>query len=394
MHFQLKHILSCATLVMFSTVVANNTLTSVEQQQVSIITPGLFASTNAFSINFEIMRPNEWSFPLPVGKAKILSDYRMEISTKEGDNVKAMFDGVVRLSRSTPGYGNVIVIRHDNGLETVYGHNAQNLVDVGTKVKAGQTIAIVGSDGGRTYCQFEVMINGGRINPEMIFDVSRHRLIRQTIVCQKDGGRIQLSVEDNKDKSGKGSKSIASSEEQSNGGINYQDDSSFKNQFTMNLANLSPNEWSYPLPGSHVISPYGGKRGHSGVDIKTKPNDNILAAFDGVVTLSGIHYGYGNCVIIRHDNGLETLYSHNSKNFVKVGDKVKAGQVIALTGRTGRATTEHCHFETRINGRTFDPDLIFDCRNNVIKTDLVTFTKQSGGGVIIRAQKNYLAKGK
>ena len=338
------------------------------------------------------MRSNEWSFPLPVGKAKILNDYRMEISTKEGDNVKAMFDGVVRLSRTTQGYGNVIVIRHDNGLETVYGHNAQNLVEVGTKVKAGQTIAIVGSDGGRTYCQFEVMINGGRINPEMIFDVNRHKLIRQTIVCQKDGTRVQLSVEDNKEKIDKGGEGMISSDGSSDG--KNQSELSFKNQFTINLANLSPDEWSYPLPGSHVISPYGGKRGHSGVDIKTKPNDNILAAFDGVVTLSGVHYGYGNCIILRHENGLETLYSHNSKNLVKVGDKVKAGQIIALTGRTGRATTEHCHFETRINGKIFDPDLIFDCRNNVIKTDLVTFTKQSGGGITIRAQKNYIAKGK
>ncbi len=392
MYFQLKHILICATFVVTSTVVAKNTFTSAEQQQVSIITPGLFANSSAFSINFEIMRSNEWSFPLPVGKAKILNDYRMEISTKEGDNVKAMFDGVVRLSRTTSGYGNVIVIRHDNGLETVYGHNAQNLVEVGAKVKAGQTIAIVGSDGGRTYCQFEVMINGGRINPEMIFDVNRHKLIRQTIICQKDGTRVQLSVEDNKEKIDKEGKGMISSEVSSR--EKNQSELSFKNQFTINLANLSPAEWSYPLPGSHVISPYGGKRGHSGVDIKTKPNDNILAAFDGVVTLSGVHYGYGNCVIIRHENGLETLYSHNSKNLVKVGDKVKAGQVIALTGRTGRATTEHCHFETRINGKIFDPDLIFDCHHNVIKTDLVTFTKQSSGGVTIRAQKNYIAKGK
>ena len=108
MNFQLKHILLCATFVVTSTVVAKNTFTPAEQQQVSISTPGLFLNSNAFSINFEIMRSNEWSFPLPVGKAKILSDYRLEISTKEGDNVKAMFDGVVRLSRTTPGYGTFI----------------------------------------------------------------------------------------------------------------------------------------------------------------------------------------------------------------------------------------------------------------------------------------------
>lgn len=77
-----------------------------------------------------------------------------------------------------------------------------------------------------------------------------------------------------------------------------------------------------------MISPYGGKRRHSGVDLKTKANDEIVAAFDGEVVASGPYYGYGNCIRIKHAYGLETLYSHQSKNFVKKGDKVKAGQVI------------------------------------------------------------------
>jgi murein DD-endopeptidase MepM/ murein hydrolase activator NlpD len=397
MIFKLKHILVCATFTVTVIVSAKNTFSSAEQQQVSIATPGLFANTNAFSIDLEILRSNEWSFPLPVGKARVVGDYSMEIETQKGDNVKAMFDGVVRLSRSTSGYDNVIVVRHDNGLETVYGHNAQNLVQVGDKVKAGQTIAIVGGDGGRTYCVFEMMVNGGRVNPEMIFDVKRHKLIKQTIICQRDGSRVKLCIKRDNGKMDDGNDATKDKREMAK-----TDRKSIKNadafgddhQFTINLSNYNPEEWSYPLRGSHVISPYGGMRNHCGVDIKTKPNDNILAAFDGVVVLSGMNFGYGNCIIIRHANGLETLYGHNSKNLVKIGDNVKAGQVIALTGRTGHATTEHLHFETRVNGRTFNPSLIFDHVNKSLKTDLVTFTKRSNGSVTVKGEKNYMAKGK
>ena len=64
---------------------------------------------------------------------------------------------------------------------------------------------------------------------------------------------------------------------------------------------------------------------------------------------------------------METLYSHNSKNLVEVGEWVKAGQPIALTGRTGRATTEHLHFEVRINGKTYDPARFFDHKNRCLK---------------------------
>ena len=129
------------------------------------------------------------------------------------------------------------------------------------------------------------------------------------------------------------------------------------------------------------------------MDIKTKPNDDIFAAFDGVVVMSQVYYAYGNYIKIKHDNGLETIYSHNSKNLVKVGDRVKAGQKIALTGRTGRATTEHLHFECRINGQPFDPALIFNHSNHAINMGELTFTK-SGSSVSIRSNKNYMAKGR
>ena len=147
---------------------------------------------------------------------------------------------------------------------------------------------------------------------------------------------------------------------------------------------MEKERWAYPLPGAKVISPYGGKRRHAGVDLKTKANDEIVAAFDGVVTRSSSYYGYGNCIIIKHANGLETLYSHQSKNFVKVGDKVKAGQVIGLTGRTGRATTEHLHFETHFKGRRFNPNLIFDHTANKLQQSTITLTKNGG----ITSKKN------
>lgn len=136
--------------------------------------------------------------------------------------------------------------------------------------------------------------------------------------------------------------------------------------------------WCYPLPGAKVISPFGGARKrHTGVDIKTKPNDEIRAAFDGEVVFSKRYSGYGNLIRIMHANGLETYYSHNSKNLVKVGDRVKAGQIIALTGQTGRATTPHLHFETRLNGKAVDPSRYFDHVNHTIR--MSAFTKTADG---------------
>lgn len=148
------------------------------------------------------------------------------------------------------------------------------------------------------------------------------------------------------------------------------------NSFQLNLSEVKKTgQWAYPLPCAKVISPYGGRRGHGGVDLKTKPNDKIVAAFDGVVTLSGPHYGYGNCIKIKHKYGFETLYSHQSKNFVKVGQKVKAGEVIGLTGRTGRATTAHLHFEITYRGRRYNPNILFDHAKRSLQDVTLTLTK-------------------
>lgn len=150
--------------------------------------------------------------------------------------------------------------------------------------------------------------------------------------------------------------------------------------FAIHLDSLADNEYAFPLPGAKVISPYGSRRGHSGVDLKTCANDTILAAFSGVVRMAKPYSAYGNVIVVRHPSGLETIYSHNVRNLVKSGDYVIAGQPIALTGRTGRASTEHLHFETRINGQHFNPNLIFNLKDRTLRKIPVRCTK-SGKGI-------------
>ena len=369
---------------------AKNEFTAAEQQQVSIATPGLFAQSQAFNVDFEIFRAKEYSFPLPVGKASLINGNSvMRISTAKGDAVKAMFDGYVRLSRKTESMGNVIVIRHDNGLETVYANNAENLVKVGQSIDAGQTIAIVGTREGETYCDFSIMVNGARINPETIIELKSHKLRRQTVQFRKEGNHIDIKVIGGKDssvsKNDRNNKETNKKSGSSRGDHamtldpdEVNDPFTITNTFRLDLEKIEEKAWAYPLPDARVISPYGGARRHSGVDLKTKPNDEIYAAFDGVVVASGPYYGYGNCIRIKHAYGLETLYSHQSKNMVKKGDKVKAGQVIGLTGRTGRATTEHLHFEVSFGGKRLDPAIIFDHSNHKLKAATLHLTKGKG----------------
>ena len=372
---------------------AKNEFTAAEQQQVSIATPGLFAQSQAFNVDFEIFRAKEYSFPLPVGKASLTNGNSvMRIETSKGDAVKAMFEGYVRLSRKTESMGNVIVIRHDNGLETVYANNAENLMKVGQHVDAGQTIAIVGTKEGETYCDFSIMVNGARINPETIIELKSHKLRRQTVQFRKIGSRINITVIGGKDSSvSKNDKNDRNDKETNKKSGSSRSDHAMTldpdevydpftitNTFLLDLEKIEEKAWAYPLPDARVISPYGGARRHSGVDLKTKPNDEIYAAFDGEVVASGPYYGYGNCIRIKHAYGLETLYSHQSKNMVKKGDKVKAGQVIGFTDRTGRATTEHLHFEVSFGGKRLDPAIIFDHSNHKLKAATLHLTKGKG----------------
>ena len=114
---------------------------------------------------------------------------------------------------------------------------------------------------------------------------------------------------------------------------------------------------------TYVCSPYGMRSGrmHTGMDVKQNLGDSIVAVWDGVVRMaSKSYYAYGGTIVIRHANGLETLYSHLSALDVVENQVVKAGDLIGRAGRTGRATTEHLHFETRFLYEHFDPRTIID----------------------------------
>lgn len=169
--------------------------------------------------------------------------------------------------------------------------------------------------------------------------------------------------------------------------VNVSDPTLFKNSNVIHICpdDLLKNGFCFPLPhNSHLISDWGRDgTSHSGVDIKSFPNDTVRCAFNGTVRMASNFGGYGNVIVVRHDCGLETVYSHNSKNLVKSGDQVKAGQPIALEGRTGRATTEHVHFETRINGQAFNPNWLFDIDNHCLRNNCLE-VKKNGDGVTIK----------
>lgn len=128
--------------------------------------------------------------------------------------------------------------------------------------------------------------------------------------------------------------------------------------------------YHYPYIG-RITSRYGPRRGraHQGLDIGLKTGDPIYATFNGKVRLSKAAGDYGNLVIIRHNNGLETYYAHLSQRDVEVGDWVVAGQQIGLGGSTGRSTGPHLHYEVRYKGQSFDPERLIDFSNGNLRRD-------------------------
>ena len=136
-----------------------------------------------------------------------------------------------------------------------------------------------------------------------------------------------------------------------------------------------------PTPSTRITSPFGPRwrRMHNGLDLKVNIGDTIVAAFDGKVRI--VKYerrGYGKYVVIRHDNGLETVYGHLSKQLVEENQLAKAGEVIGLGGNTGRSTGSHLHFETRFLGIAINPIYMFDFPKQDIVADTYTFRKAKG----------------
>ena len=129
--------------------------------------------------------------------------------------------------------------------------------------------------------------------------------------------------------------------------------------------------YHYPHKG-RVTSKYGPRRRgiHQGTDIDLETGDPIYATFDGRVRIcTYVRGGYGNLVVIRHDNGLETFYGHLSEISVKPNEWVTAGQVIGKGGNTGRSTGSHLHYEMRYKGQTFDPSRLIDFETGTLRRE-------------------------
>ena len=142
--------------------------------------------------------------------------------------------------------------------------------------------------------------------------------------------------------------------------VNRADRSSVGSGIQFQLAHVDC-DFHYPAAGM-MTSPFGPRWGrmHYGLDIDLEVGDNVFAAFEGMVRISQYHSSYGNVVVVRHNNGLETLYAHLSQRKVIPGDHVEAGDIIGFGGNTGRSYGAHLHFEFRYKGQAFDPLLVLN----------------------------------
>ncbi len=146
-------------------------------------------------------------------------------------------------------------------------------------------------------------------------------------------------------------------------GINPKE---FEDVVNLKLYDISEGRnWASPLEKTRITSHFGWRwrRWHKGTDIDLETGDPVYAAFDGIVRISGSHSGFGRTVMVRHYNGLETLYGHLSKVNFEPNTIVKAGDEIGKGGNTGRSSGSHLHYEVRYEGNPFDPENIYDFKS-------------------------------
>lgn len=130
-----------------------------------------------------------------------------------------------------------------------------------------------------------------------------------------------------------------------------------------------------PISGK-ITSPYGPRRRnfHCGIDIDLETGDTVRSAFEGIVRVARTTKGYGNVVVVRHNNGLETLYGHLDRINVQVGEAVTSGSVLGLGGNTGRSTGSHLHFEVRFKGKPINPEALISFTGNKLLLEELTIS--------------------
>jgi murein DD-endopeptidase MepM/ murein hydrolase activator NlpD len=152
------------------------------------------------------------------------------------------------------------------------------------------------------------------------------------------------------------------------------DAKSFSDTVSLLLYEKPHEHWSPPLDHMYVTSDFGFRtpRWHYGTDIRLNIGDSVRSVFDGIVRIrKNDPSGYGYYLVVRHKNGLETLYGHLSAQLVEVGTEVRAGEVIGLGGNTGRSSGPHLHFETRYLGSALNPSEIYDFGKNSLRSESI-----------------------
>ena len=165
-----------------------------------------------------------------------------------------------------------------------------------------------------------------------------------------------------------------------NEGISYPK-VDFSNKTDTTILVLIDNKTSFyihPKKG-RINSEFGFRRRrfHYGIDVDLETGDSVKCAFDGMVRVSKYHRGYGNVIVVRHFNGLETVYAHLSVARAKENQLVRAGDLLGYGGSTGRSTGAHLHFEVRYLGTPMNPRKVIDFENNRLQNDTLFVTRST-----------------
>jgi len=160
--------------------------------------------------------------------------------------------------------------------------------------------------------------------------------------------------------------------------IRTNNDSKSTGKLSLNLTPAGTSGFVMPVCGK-ALSEFGARSGrtHTGIDLKLEKESPVHCAFDGMVRLAKVYGNYGKTVVVRHDNGMETVYSHLNSIAVKQNQRMKAGDRIGGGGKTGNASTEHLHFEIRFKGEPFNPRLVIDVEKCRLKTNVLTINNNS-----------------
>jgi len=296
----------------------------------------------------------------------------IDIAVARGTKIKAASEGKVVFAGRQRGYGNTVVIEHDDGRRTRYAHADRLSVSAGDTVAKGETIGRAGSTGRSTgpHVHFEVVQAGRHVNP--LKAVARDEAIARSLETEtptlaraaEAAGSILTPT------TAVGSNAVAPTPalrssvilpagavRTASAEVVVPDALGRHPRFETTAVSLS-----LPVRG-RVSSSFGARRDpftgrrrvHEGVDIAVPKGTPIRAAAEGTVVFAGRQRGYGNTVILQHADGRKTRYAHAAKLGVTVGEAVGKGETIGLVGSTGRSTGPHLHFEVIDGGRHVNP---------------------------------------